>query len=148
MNNFNPKNFTLTDLCLDDCKNLYEINSENSNFFTKILAYFKKNDKKCLYSHEDFSIVIKDFFHRSNIKEKYDIIFDLNKYKNKVNEICESINQDRDIDQELLQYLLSKVDYILKCYDEFESCFHFYGADFMVTTDYIVKLLEINFLGS
>jgi hypothetical protein len=64
--------------------------------------------------------------------------------------------EDLDLTEDIIKDIQKQIDYvinfcveifkknILKCYDEFESCFHYYGADFMVTTDYIVKLLEIN----
>lgn len=64
--------------------------------------------------------------------------------------------EDLDLSDDIKKNIQNQIDYItkfcveifkkniLKCYDEFDSCFHFYGADFMVTTDYVVKLLEIN----
>ena len=63
---------------------------------------------------------------------------------------------DLDLSDDIKKNIQNQINYItkycveifkkniLKCYDEFDSCFHFYGADFMVTTDYVVKLLEIN----
>jgi hypothetical protein len=64
--------------------------------------------------------------------------------------------EDLDLTEDIKKNIQEQIEYvikycveifkknILKCYDEFESCFHYYGADFMITTDYVVKLLEIN----
>ena len=141
--------------------------------YTQIIAS-KYITNPLLYDNKKFNIRVNFIILFSKNIVKYHIYlnnFILTAKKNFINDDYNNVDihdshgkstaqptfiEDLDLTEDIKKNIQEQIDYvikycveifkknILKCYNEFESCFHYYGADFMVTTDYIVKLLEIN----
>jgi hypothetical protein len=93
-----------------------------------MLVYLRgKSNAKTLYLEEEFSSVIKDFIYNYGVSNKavWSIAFDELKYKEKIHEILEeiNINKEEEIDYELIQNLIFKAENVFEQYNNDLSVF-------------------------
>jgi hypothetical protein len=89
--------------------------------------YLRNKSKKNMYSDEEFSFVIKKFIKDKIIinSEQLNLIFDENRYNEKISEIIKSIKIDseEEIDHECIQSIILKLD---KMFEEYNKDYQFF----------------------
>jgi len=87
----------------------------------------RNKSKKNMYSDEEFSFVIKKFIKHKIIinSEQLNLIFDENRFNEKINEIIKliKIDSEEEIDHECIQSLILKLD---KIFEEYNKDYQFF----------------------